>query len=108
MKEGRGTNARIRKCDRYGLELDIRIKGNPLRVDPDSEFVREVVQLAGQEKPMTVSYGTDGAMLGAMKKLVVFGPGGIAQAHTHDEWIALEQLEKGTEMYAKLIRHWCC
>jgi len=40
--------------------------------------------------------------------LVVFGPGDIAQAHTHDEWIELEQLEKGTEMYAKLIRNWCC
>jgi len=95
-------------ADENGLELDIRIKGNPLRVDPNSDFVREVVALAGRDKAVTVSYGTDGAMLGALKKLVVFGPGGIAQAHTHDEWIALEQLEKGTEMYARLIRHWCC
>ena len=44
----------------------------------------------------------------ALEKLLVFGPGSIAQAHTHDEWIALEQLERGTEMYARLIRHWCC
>ncbi|MCH2374632.1 MAG: M20/M25/M40 family metallo-hydrolase [Planctomycetes bacterium] len=43
-----------------------------------------------------------------MKKLVVFGPGDIAQAHTHDEWIELEQLDLGTEAYAKLIRRWCC
>lgn len=30
---------------------------------------------------------------------VVFGPGDIAQAHTKDEWIAVEQLNKATEIY---------
>jgi acetylornithine deacetylase len=54
-----------------------------------------------------VAYGTDGAMLRALKSMLVFGPGDIAQAHTHDEWIALDQLEKGTEMYARAIRRWC-
>ena len=49
----------------------------------------------------------DGAVLTEMKKLVVLGPGDIAQAHTQDEWILLDQLEKGTQLYAKLIRHWC-
>jgi len=40
--------------------------------------------------------------------MVVFGPGDIGQAHTHDEFIELEQLELGTEKYANLIEHWCC
>jgi acetylornithine deacetylase len=70
--------------------------------------VAEVLQLAGKETPRTVSYGTDGAMFGALKKKVIFGPGDIAQAHTHDEWIALEQLEAGTSAYGRLIEHWCC
>ena len=56
---------------------------------------------------MTVPYGTDGSMLTALKKLVLFGPGNIAKAHTFDEWVALDQLEKGTEMYSRLIRYWC-
>jgi acetylornithine deacetylase len=43
-----------------------------------------------------------------MKNLVVFGPGDIAQAHTHDEWISLDQLERGTDMFARAIRRWCC
>tara|TARA_B100000530_G_scaffold37579_1_gene21749 strand:+ start:354 stop:497 length:144 start_codon:yes stop_codon:yes gene_type:complete len=47
-------------------------------------------------------------MLGSLKNLIVFGPGSIAQAHTHDEFIDLDQLDKGTEMYSKLIQHWCC
>ncbi|MAR11240.1 MAG: acetylornithine deacetylase [Blastopirellula sp.] len=29
---------------------------------------------------------------------VVFGPGSIAQAHTKDEWLSVEQLERGTEI----------
>jgi len=100
---------RVRQAaDRNGLELDVRIKASPLRVDPDSDFVQEVVKLAGRDRARSVSYGTDGAMLGALKKLIVFGPGDIAQAHTHDEWISLEQLEQGTEQYSRLIQHWCC
>ena len=47
-------------------------------------------------------------MFTEMKNLLVFGPGDIAQAHTHNEWIALEELERGTELYAEAIRRWCC
>lgn len=97
-----------RAAEVNGLELQITAKGKPLYIDRNSDYVVEVMQLAGRDAAQTVSYGTDGAMLGALKNLVVFGPGAIAQAHTHDEWVALEQLELGTKMYAKLIQHWCC
>ena len=30
---------------------------------------------------------------------VVFGPGNIAQAHTKDEWIAIDQLRHAAEVY---------
>ncbi len=39
--------------------------------------------------------------------LVVIGPGSIRQAHTHDEWISLEQLELGSDLYSKMIERWC-
>lgn len=100
---------RSRKAaEENGLEFEVRSLGQPLYTDPKSDFVAEVLKLADRAEPTTVSYGTDGAMLGALKNLLVFGPGDIAQAHTHDEWIALEQLELGTEMYSRLIQHWCC
>ena len=35
------------------------------------------------------------------------GPGDIAQAHTHDEWILLDQIEKGTRLFTQMIRQWC-
>jgi acetylornithine deacetylase len=30
---------------------------------------------------------------------VVFGPGSIDQAHTKDEWIAVDQLDQAAEIY---------
>lgn len=100
---------RARKAaEEHGLEFAVPVNGDPIYTDPKSDFVNEVLQIAGRDQPTTVSYGTDGAKLTALEKLVVCGPGSIAQAHTHDEWIALEQLEKGTDLYSQLIRHWCC
>ena len=94
-------------AQRHGLEFTLRVRAQPLYIDPESPFIREVLEVSGKPKPRTVSYGTDGAMLQDLRKLVVLGPGDIAQAHTFDEWIALDQLEAGTELYARLIRHWC-
>jgi acetylornithine deacetylase len=91
-----------------GLEFEVRCLGAPLYTDPNSEFVQATLKLVDRTESKTVSYGTDGAMFGAMKNLLILGPGSIAQAHTHDEWIALEQLKLGTEMYSRLIREWCC
>lgn len=96
-----------RKAAECGLEFTVRINARPLYVDPGSPFVREALELAGRLRPATVAYGTDGAMFGALKNLLVCGPGDIAQAHTHDEWIALDQLDRGTALYERMIRRWC-
>jgi len=94
-------------AERCGIEFRRGHSGRPLYVDPRSAFVQEVLRLAGRAAAQTVAYGTDGAMLGELKNILVFGPGDIAQAHTHDEWIDLAQLELGTSMYARLIEHFC-
>jgi acetylornithine deacetylase len=67
-----------------------------------------MLQVAGRSTPQTVCYGTDGGVLGELQHRVLFGPGDIAQAHTNDEWIALEQLDLGVEMFTKIVRRWCC
>ena len=82
-------------ADRCGVEFELLKAGQPLYVDPGSSYVREVLDLAGNECSQTVCYGTDGAVLTELKNLLVLGPGDIAQAHTQDEWIWLDQLEKG-------------
>lgn len=97
-----------RAAERCGIDFEILWLGQPLYVDPQSDFVQETLALVGRKKPQTVSYGTDGCALNSMDRLLLLGPGSIAQAHTFDEWIELAQLKKGTETYAKLIRAWCC
>ena len=54
------------------------------------------------------AYGTDGmAYVKKMKRMVVIGPGDIAQAHTVDEWIELDQLHQGVDLYTRFIDHVC-
>jgi len=90
-----------------GVEAVETNYGQPLYADPRSPFVQECRELAEGAQVRTVGYGTDGARLTALQKLLVCGPGSILQAHTHDEWIALEQLERGTELYQRMIARWC-
>jgi acetylornithine deacetylase len=47
-----------------------------------------------------VPFGTDAGPLGqAGIPCVVLGPGDIAQAHTRDEWIELEQVRLAVDVY---------
>lgn len=91
----------------HGLEFEVAFRGEPLYVDPESVFIREALKVAGRPAAKTVCYGTDGAVLTRLSKLAVFGPGSIEQAHMADEWIALSQLDAGTDAYSKLIDEWC-
>lgn len=90
-----------------GLTCEVRLRSEPLYVDPASPFVGECLALTGTTQSHTVAYGTDGARFGALPRRLVIGPGSIAQAHTHDEWVALEQLEQGTDLYTRMIERWC-
>ncbi len=98
----------LAKAYECGLEATETNYGQPLYIDPQSPFVRECLELAGRSTPRTVGYGTDGARLTELQQLVVCGPGSIAQAHTHDEFIELSQLESGTDLYTRMIERWCC
>jgi acetylornithine deacetylase/succinyl-diaminopimelate desuccinylase-like protein len=48
---------------------------------------------------IAVPFGTDASSIaGAGIPSVVFGPGDIAQAHTKDEWIELDQIDRAAEI----------
>jgi acetylornithine deacetylase len=93
-------------CEEWGLECDLRYSIDPLWVDPNSPFVQQMLVLADCEQSEVVCYATDGGVLRRLKNLVVCGPGSIDQAHRADEWISLEQLEKGTLLYRRLFEFW--
>jgi acetylornithine deacetylase len=91
---------------------------DPYLVDPAMEtmpsakivaaLARAQQAILGEESEVAgAHYGTDGSKLAkAGIETVVCGPGDIAQAHTANEFIALEQLELATRMYAHLLANW--
>ena len=94
-------------AQRGDLELVLNDYSGPMWVDPGSEFVEEALRLVHKKKSKTAAFGTDGGVLNELHEKIICGPGSIAQAHTKNEWVGLEQLHIGTEVYGKMIRHWC-
>ncbi len=52
-----------------------------------------------------VPYGTDAANLSGVGGIpcVVLGPGSIDQAHSADEWVALDEVERAVELYVRVV-----
>jgi acetylornithine deacetylase len=93
---------------KHGVKLAVLHHGQPLYTALDDPLVGTALKLTGKRKAATVAYGTDGmAYVKKMKRMVVIGPGDIAQAHTVDEWIELDQLHKGVDLYTRFIDHVC-
>ncbi len=97
----------VASAERHGLELQMTVRGDAVYTEPSNPLVLEALDLAERDVPKTVSYGTDGGELSEFRDRIVCGPGDIAQAHTDDEWIALDQLAAGTDLFEKFLRRWC-
>jgi acetylornithine deacetylase ArgE len=97
-----------------------RLPGSDLEVEPawitdialdtptDSEAVEKAMaavrKVRSRAEPVGVPYGTDASKLAEAGLLsIVLGPGDIAQAHTVDEWIEVEELERAVEVYFELV-----
>src|SRR5436305_1964903 len=60
---------------------------------------RAIDAVRGAHQVMAVPYGTDASTIAeAGIPAVVFGPGDIAQAHTCDEWVDLEEVAAAAEI----------
>jgi len=80
----------------------------PLSPDQDPRFVAFIQQTLNRlglpHQPVGAGYGTDASSFnGTGIPVAVMGPGDVAQAHTHDEWIDLQQLAQGEEVYFSLM-----
>jgi len=80
------------------------------RRDAADPWLRLVVEAIGKVRGrlpevVGVPFGTDAGPLGASgMPSFVLGPGDIAQAHTKDEWIEVDQLEPASEIYYEIAR----
>ena len=94
---------------KYGLEVTFD-RGRlapcePMETNPKLPLVEQFLRSIGQRKPVGVNYFCDASVLsrGGIPS-IVFGPGDIAQAHTADEWIEVDSLERGKDMLLNFLR----
>jgi len=78
---------------------------DPAGNDTFIAWARSVLDKMGlQSQPVGVGYGTNASSFSAAGiPAIVLGPGNIEQAHTADEWIALEQLDRAQEIYFNMM-----
>lgn len=83
----------------------------PSVVDPSFDFpadhplVKTACSVLNQPAPDVVFFSCDASKIAARNvPVIVLGPGDIEQAHTKDEFIALADLETGTDAYARLAQ----
>jgi len=70
-------------------------------------LVATVRETTGGCRQRGVPYATYAAFYSGLGiPTVVFGPGAIEQAHTADEWIALDQLEQASEVFYRFLKSW--
>lgn len=88
-------------CDQVFLDPPLDPAGSEAFIT----FVRGVLAGMGlSDDVIGVGYATDASNFRtAGVPAVVLGPGDIAQAHTCDEWIELEQLHRAVEVYLNLM-----
>ncbi len=76
----------------------------PMETDPGLPLVRHFMKSIGQAKPQGAQYYCDASVLSVGgTPSVIFGPGDIAQAHTADEWIELDQLERARRILVEFL-----
>lgn len=83
------------------------LRSPPLSSRGSDELVKRlggaIDSVKGSHKVMAVPYGTDAAAISETGiPAVVFGPGDIAQAHTADEWVSLQEVEEASEVLYRL------
>src|SRR5439155_18541050 len=82
--------------------------GNPaLSPEGSAELVTRlgaaIDAVKGTHRVSAVPYGTDASTIAAAGiPAVVFGPGDIARAHTCDEWVPLDEVERASEVLYRL------
>lgn len=84
-----------------GVEVEMK-QSLPLFTDPEHPLIAALKKAGGQL--VGAPWFCDAAVLSAAGiPSVAAGPGSIAQAHTKDEWISVEDLEGGVEFYRNFL-----
>ena len=119
---GEDGQQKLQNCEQFlrerlagSVQLDFEdpyLTDPPLETAPDAEVVAGLARsqqatLRLEREVAGANYGTDGSKLArAGVQTVVCGPGNIAQAHTANEFVEIEQVELATRMYRHMLATW--
>ena len=87
-------------------DWEVPFSGPPLPTDDhETDRAHSFASIHGLEIGSGLDFWTEASLFAAAGvPALVFGPGNIAQAHTVDEWVSLDQLETALGIYRKLVR----
>lgn len=89
------------------VEISVPRVRKPLDIPEDSEVVQLMIRLLGS-KAIGVPYFSEAVdYTKAGIPTVLCGPGSIDQGHTANEYISVDQLEKGVKVYKNVIEEVC-
>ena len=103
------ANHQLLEClidrDCHEAQWTTTFDGAPLPGEPGQrETAAQLCQQLGLPVAPDVDFWTEAAIFaGTGKPTFVLGPGDIAQAHTADEWVAIDQLQQCVERYLNLM-----
>jgi acetylornithine deacetylase len=87
-------------------DWEVPFSGPPLPTDDEeTDRAESFASINGLEMGTGLDFWTEASLFSAAGvPALVFGPGDIAQAHTVDEWVSLEQLESALKVYYRLVK----
>jgi acetylornithine deacetylase len=121
MLPGESAGEVLKDCEEWlgtrleGVDFSLEdpfLDDPPLETPVDATITRSLQNaqrsVLGKASPCVgAHYGTDGSKLAAAGiETVICGPGNIAQAHTKDEFVDVEQVTLAVRLYDKLIQDW--
>ena len=89
------------------IEINEKINYPGLNISELISPVKQVKELLGKSSHKKVVFGTEGGLFKRELNLptIICGPGSIDQAHKPDEFISIQQIEKGGTFIDKLINN---
>ncbi|MDQ3622228.1 MAG: M20 family metallopeptidase [Verrucomicrobiota bacterium] len=85
-------------------DLDLTLSpAPPLKSDPSHPLIRKLGEYGA--RPVGAPWFCDACFFAEQgMPAIALGPGSIVQAHTQDEWIAVEDLENGVALFQRFLR----
>jgi acetylornithine deacetylase/succinyl-diaminopimelate desuccinylase family protein len=109
-RELAGVLAKLRRAHPgFRAEIEVSAFAEPSELSGDAEIVRLADEafraLEGRRRRHAAMHGTTDArfLIRAGIPALILGPGDLAQAHTIDEFVAVEDLERAAAVYAVML-----